>query len=172
MSWWVFLLRCFTFPYILTILVLEKTLESPSDSKEIKPVNSKGIQPWIFIGRTDAEADVPVLWPLDAKSQLIGKDSDAGKDWRQEEKGATEDEMVGWHHTQWTWVWANSGRWWRTGKSGALQSVGSQREVAARSLLGLQLPSYVLVIQRRSHGFPWLAIKHFHPLSLSSQPRG
>ena len=78
------------------IVVLEKTLESPLDSKEIKPVNPKGNQPWIFIGRTDAEA--PILWPFDVKSQLIGKEPDDGKDWRQEEKRTTEDEMVGWHH--------------------------------------------------------------------------
>ena len=77
---------------------LEKTLESPLDSKEIKPVNSKGNQPWIFIGRTDAEAEVPILWPPDMKSQLIRKDPDGGKDRRQEEKGMTEDEMTGWHH--------------------------------------------------------------------------
>ena len=76
--------------------VLEKTPESPLDCKEIKPVHPKGNQPWVFIGRTDAKA--PILWPPDVKSQLIGKDPDAGKDWRQEEKGATEDEMVGWHH--------------------------------------------------------------------------
>ena len=75
--------------------VLEKILESPLDFKEIKPVNPKGNQPWIFMGRTDAEAEAPVLWPSDAKSQLIGK-VDAGKDWRQEEKGMTADEMVGW----------------------------------------------------------------------------
>ena len=68
------------------------------DSKEIQPVNPKGTQPWIFIGRTDAEAEAPTRWPPDAKSQLIGKDPDAGKDWGQEEKGLTEDEMVGWHH--------------------------------------------------------------------------
>ena len=80
------------------IVVLEKTLESPFDSKEIKPVNLKGNQPWIFIERTDAEAETPILWPPDAKNQLIGKDSDAGKDWRQEEKGRTEDVMVGRHH--------------------------------------------------------------------------
>ena len=79
-------------------VVLEKTLESPLDSKETKPVNSKGNRPWIFIGRTDAEAEVPILWPLDAKSQLIGKDPDDGKDWRQEEKWATEDEKIGWRH--------------------------------------------------------------------------
>ena len=80
------------------ILVLEKTLESSLDCKEIKLVNPKGNQPWIFIGKTDTEAEVPVLWPPDAKSWLIGKDPDAGKDWEQEEKGVTEDQMVGWHH--------------------------------------------------------------------------
>ena len=77
------------------IVVLEKTLETPLDSKEIKPVNSKGNQPWIFIGRTDAEAEYPMLWPPDIKSRLIGKDPDAGKDWGQEEQGMTEDEMIG-----------------------------------------------------------------------------
>jgi len=76
---------------------VEKTLESPLDSKEIKPVNPKGNQPWIFIGRADAEAEAPILWPPDAESQFIGKDPDAGKDWGHE-KGVTEDEMVGWHH--------------------------------------------------------------------------
>ena len=74
----------------------EKTLESPLYSKEIKPVHPKGNQPWIFIGRTDVEAEAPIVWPPDAKSQLIGKDPDAGEDWGQEEKGTTEDEMVGW----------------------------------------------------------------------------
>ena len=83
---------------MLSIVVLEKTLESPLDSKEIKPVNPKGNQPWIFIGRTDAEAEAPILWSPDVKSQPIGKDPDAGKDWGQEEKGVIEDEMVGWHH--------------------------------------------------------------------------
>ena len=79
-------------------VVLEKTLESPLDSKEIQPAHPKGNQSWIFIGRTDAEAETPILWPPDAKNWLIEKDPDAGKDWRQEEKGMTEDEMVGWHH--------------------------------------------------------------------------
>ena len=78
------------------IVVLEKALESPWDSKEIKPVSPKGNQPWIFIGRTDAET--PILWPPDVKNWLTGKDPDAGKDWGQEERGTTEDEMVGWHH--------------------------------------------------------------------------
>ena len=78
--------------------VLEKTLENPLNCKEIKPLHPKGNQSWMFIGRTDAEAKAPVLRPPDAKNWLIGKDSDAGKDWRWEEKGTTEDEMVGWHH--------------------------------------------------------------------------
>ena len=79
-------------------VVLEKTLESPLDCKEIQPAHPKGNQSWIFIGRTDAEAEVPVLWHPDVKNWLIGKDPDSGQDWRQEEKGMTEDEMVGWHH--------------------------------------------------------------------------
>ena len=79
-------------------VVLEMTLESPLDCKDIKPVNAKGNQSWIFIGRTDAEAEAPVIWLPDPKSQLTGKDPSAGKDWRQEEKGMTEDEIFGWHH--------------------------------------------------------------------------
>ena len=82
----------------LWTVVLEKTLESPSDSDEIKPVNLKGNQPWIFTGRTDAEAEAPILWPPDANSRLLGEDPDAGKDWGQEEKGTTEHEMAGQHH--------------------------------------------------------------------------
>ena len=78
--------------------VLEKTLERPLGSKEIKPVHPKGSQSWIFIRRTDVEAEAPIFWPPDVKNRLIGKDPDAGKGWRQEEKGTTEDEMVGWHH--------------------------------------------------------------------------
>ena len=79
-------------------MVLEKTLESPLDCKEIQPVHPKGDQSWVFIGRPDVEAETPVLWPPDAKSWLILKDPDAGKDWGQEEKGTTEDEIVEWHH--------------------------------------------------------------------------
>ena len=103
-------------------VVLEKTLESPLYSKEIQPVHPKGNLSWIFIGRTDVEAETPILWPHDAKSWFIWKNPDAGKDWRQEEKGTTENEMVGW-----TWVWVNSGSWWWTGKPGVLQSMGSQK---------------------------------------------
>ena len=79
-------------------LVLETILESSMDCKEIQPVHPKGNQSWIFIGRTDAETETPILWPPDVKSWLIGKDPDAGKDWRQEEKGTIEDEMVAWQH--------------------------------------------------------------------------
>ena len=79
-------------------VVLEKTLESPLDCKEIQPVHPKGDQSWLFIGRTDAEAETPIFWPPDAKSWVILKDPDAGRDWGQEEKGTTEDEMFGWHH--------------------------------------------------------------------------
>ena len=79
-------------------VVLKKTLEIPLDSKAIKPVNLQGNQSWLFIRRTDAEAETPILWSPDVKNWLLGKDPDPGKDWRQEEKGATEDEMVGWHH--------------------------------------------------------------------------
>ena len=79
-------------------MVLEKTLERPLDCKEVQPVHPKGDQSWVFIGRTDAEDEIPILWTLQAKSRLIGKDPDAGRDWGQEEKGMTEDEMAGWHH--------------------------------------------------------------------------
>ena len=105
--------------------LLEKTLESPLDCKEIKTVHPKGNQSWIFIGRTDAEAEAPILWPPDSKSWLIRKDPEAGKDWGQEEKGVTGDEIVGWmaSSTQWMWVWANSRRQWRTGKPGVLHAV-------------------------------------------------
>ena len=114
---------------MLWTAMLEKAPESPLGSKEIKPCNPKGNQPWIFLWRTDAEAEAPILWPPDRKSWLNRKDPDAGKDWGQEEKGVTEDEWDGWiaSSTQWTWVWANSGRQWRTRKPGVLQSMGSQR---------------------------------------------
>ena len=88
-------------------LVLEKTLESPLNSKETKPVNPKRNQPWIFIGKTDGEAEAPILWRPHAKRWLIEKDSDAGRDWGQEEKGMTEDEMAGWHH----WLDGHESEW-------------------------------------------------------------
>ena len=135
-------------------VVLEKTLESPLDCKEIQPVHPKEDQSWVYIGRVDAEAETPILWPTHAKNWFIGKDPDAGRDWGQEEKGTTEDEIVWWHHwpdahefrlkaggkgddrgwegwmaspTWWMWVWVNSGSWWWTGRSGMLQFMGSQR---------------------------------------------
>ena len=88
---------------------LKKTLESPLDCKEIQPVHSKGDQSWVFFGRNDAKAETPVLWPPCAKSWLTGKDSDAGRDWGQEEKRMTEDEMARWHQRLHGCVWANSG---------------------------------------------------------------
>ena len=96
--------------------------------KEIQPVHSKGDQSWVFFGRTDAKAETPVLWPPHAKSWLIGKDPDAGRDWGQEEKGTTEDEMAEMASlTRWTWVWVNSGSWWWTGRPGVLRFMRSQR---------------------------------------------
>ena len=88
----------FSWNWCFWTVVLEKTLESPLDFKEIQPVHSKGDQSWVFFGKNDAEAETPVLWPPHAKSWLIGKDLDAGRDWGQEKKGTTEDEMAGWHH--------------------------------------------------------------------------
>ena len=98
--------------------------------QEVKPVSPKGNQPWIFTGRTDAEAEAPILWPPDAKNWLIWKDPDAGKDWRQEEKGMDDRGRDGWmaSPTQWPWVWASSRRWWRTEMPGLLQSMGSQSD--------------------------------------------
>ena len=108
-------------------VVLEKTLESPLDCKEIQPVHPKGDQSWVIIGRTDAKPESPILWPPHVRSWLVGKDPDAGRDWGQE-KGTIE-EWDGWMAslTQWTWVWVNSGSWWWTGRSGVLWFTGSQR---------------------------------------------
>ena len=114
-------------------MVLEKTLESSLDCMAIKPVHPKGNQSWIFIGRTDAEAETTIFWPPNVTNWLIRKDPGAGKDWRQEEKGTTEDEMAGWNFlTQWTWVWVKSGSWWWTGRPGVLQSMGSQNQTRLR----------------------------------------
>ena len=112
-------------------VVMAKTLESPLDSKEIKPVNPKGNQPWLFIGRIDAKTKAPIVCPAEVNNQLTGKDPDAGKDWAEVEK----DEIRWWwgwdgwmaSQTRWTWVWTSSGSWWWTGKPGVLQSMGSQR---------------------------------------------
>ena len=103
-------------------VVLEKTLESSLNCKEIQPVHPKGDQSWVFTGMTDVETETPILWPPDAKSWLIWKDPDAGKDWGGEENGKTEDEMVEWHH----WVNGHEFGWW-AGRPGMLQSMGLQR---------------------------------------------
>ena len=108
-------------------VVLEKTLESPLDCKEIQPAHSEGDQPWDFFGRNDAKAEAPVLWPPHVKSWLIGKDSDAGRDWGQEEKGTIEDEMAGWCHQLDGHESINSGSWWWTGRPGVLRFMGSPR---------------------------------------------
>ena len=111
-----------------TIVVLEKTLESPLDCTEIHPVHSEGDQPWDFFGRNDAKAETPVLRPPHAKSWLIGKDSDAGRDWG----AGGEGDDRGWDGwiaslTRFTWVWVNSGSWWWIGSPGLLRFMGSQR---------------------------------------------
>ena len=108
-------------------VVLEKTLESPLDGKEIQSVHSIGNLSWIFTARTDVEAETPILWPPDVKSWLVWKDPDAGKDWRQEEKGPTAWDVWMASPTQWTWVWVNSRSWWWTGRPGMLWFMGSQR---------------------------------------------
>ena len=101
--------------------------EYTEDCKEIQPVHPKGNQFWISIGRTDVEAETPILWPPNAKSWLIWKDPNAGNDWRQEEKRMTQDESWMASPTQWTWVWVNAMSWWWTGRPDMLQSMGSQR---------------------------------------------
>ena len=108
-------------------VVLEKTLGSPLDCKEIQPVHPTDYQFWIFIGRTDVEAETPVPWPQDEKNWLIGKDPDTGKDWGQAEKGWQRMRCWMASLTQWTWVWTSPGTWWWTGKPGVLQSMVLQR---------------------------------------------
>ena len=112
---------------LFMIYLLKKTLKGPWDSKEIKRVNPKGNQPWIFFGRSDTESETPIIWPPEVKSQLIEKDPDALKDWRQEEKRWQRMKWLDASLTQWTWVWVNSRRWWRIEKRVMLQSMGSQR---------------------------------------------
>ena len=118
--------RCST---LLIIREMEKTLENPLDCKEIQPVHSKGDQPWVFYGRKDTKAETPVLWPPHVKSWLTGKDSDAGRDWGWAGRKGDNRGWDGWmaSPTQWTWVWVNSGRWWRTRRPGVLWFMGSQR---------------------------------------------
>ena len=113
--------------WCFSTVVLEKTLESPLDSKEIKPVNPKGNQSWIFIGTTDAEAEAPVLWPPDTKTDSLEKTLMLGKIEGRRRRGCRGWDGCMVSPTRWTWVWAGSGNWWWTGKPGMLQSTGSQR---------------------------------------------
>ena len=112
---------------MLWTVVLEKTLESPLDCKEIQPVHSKGDQSWCSLEGLMLKLKLPILWPPDAKNWLTGKDSDAGRDWRRKEKGTTG--WDGWMASlpRWTWVWVSSRSWWWTGRTGILQSMESQR---------------------------------------------
>ena len=147
-------------------VVLEKTLQSPLDCKEIQPVYPKGNQSWIFIGWTDIEAETPILWPPDVKSCLIWKDPDAGKrDWRWEEKGMTEDEVVWWYHQlnghefEWT-----LGVWWLTGRPGMLQSMGSQTvrhdRVAEPNHLLTSVSVFPVYNPISTYQLEWLFCKH------------
>ena len=133
---------------------MEKTLKSPLDSKEIKPVNPKGSQSWIFIGRTEAEAEALILWPPDVKCWLTGKDPDAGKDWGQEEKGAGEDEMVGWHH------WFNGQEFEQTLRDsegqGSLMSWGCREsDTIDWTMLGYEHPHLFLSVLETLHLLWW-----------------
>ena len=124
---------------------------------KIKPTNPKGNQPWTFTGRTDTEAEASILWPPDTKSWLISKDSDAGNDWQQEEKGTTEDKMVGWHHQlngyEFTWVWASSGHWLRTGRPGVLQSMGSQNRTQLSNWTTTPSTTFISALARSPEHF-------------------
>ena len=137
----------------------EETLE-PLGQQRDQPISPKGNQPWIFIGRTDAEAEAPILWPPHVKSPLIGKDPDAGKDWGQGEKWVTDSWMAS--PTQWTWVWTNSGRQWRTGNPGVprstgLQTVGHNWEAEQHMFLSFSFLN-------SGHLFSSWAIIHVHPM--------
>ena len=129
-------------------VVLEKTLESPLACKEIQPVHSEGDQPWDFFGRNEGKAETPILWPPDTKNWLTRKDSDAGKDWRWEERD--DREWDGWMAslTWWTWVWVNSGSWWWTGRPGVLRFMG-RKELDTTEWQNSTEPKYIY-----SRGFP------------------
>ena len=109
-----------------TVCYWRRLLRVPWTARRSNQCILKEISSWVFIGRTDAKAETPILWPPDMNNQLAGKDPDPGKDWRQEEKGMTEDKMAS--PTLWTWVWVNSGSWWWTRRPGVLQSMGLQSQ--------------------------------------------
>ena len=142
-------------------MVLEKTLESPLDCKEIQPVHSEGDQPWHFFGRNDAKAETPLLWPPHVKRWLIGKESDAGRDWGQEEKGTTEDEMAGWHH----WLDGRESEWTLevSGGQGGLaccDSWGRKESDTTEWLKWTELNVYLGLIEWKATEFsyPWIFI--------------
>ena len=136
-------------------VVLEKTLESPLNCKEIQSVHPKGDQSWVFIGRNDAEAETPILQPPDAMSWLIGKDPDAGKDWGQEKKGLTEDEMIGWHHQlNGLWVWWTPGAGDGQGGLASCSSRGRKESDTTERLIWTELISSEEILVKESRGSP------------------
>ena len=143
-------------------VVLEKTLENPLDCKEIQPVHSEGDQPWDFFGRNDAKAEAPVLWPPHGKSWLIGKDSDAGRDWGQEEKGTTADEMAGWHHglngceSEWTPGVGHGREAWCAAIHGVAKS---RTRLSDWAELNLFIPFFSFIERAEHHGlYSWYTI--------------
>ena len=139
-------------------VIVEKTLESPLDCKDIQPVHPKGNQSWIFIGRTDAEAETPIFWPPHVKSWLIGKDPDAGRDWGQEEKGTTEDEMAGWHH----WLNAHEFGWTSgvgDGQGGLACKVGCKELDTTEQLNWIELNKINKSIRKLKR--KWQNLKHY-----------
>ena len=134
---------------------------------KIQPVHPKGNQSWIFTGRTDAEAETPIIWPPDVKNWVTRKDPDAGKDWSQVEKGTTEDKMAS--PVWWTWVWSSSGNWWWTRKPGMLKSMGLQRiwhywatELNSTFFFFLKHGLYEMISPMGNHGIHWLQSMHSH----------
>ena len=156
-------------------MVLEKTLESPVDCKEFKPVNSKGNQSWVFIGRTDAEAGVPILWLPYGKSWLINKDRDGGNDWRQVEKGLTEDQMIGWHHWPNGQEMVKDKEGWRAAVHGVTKSQTQLRDWTRTNRYHIFLPGIRYSNDSEKVQYPFsvlctmLAVKAVKVLKLSPQ---
>ena len=148
--YWLCMCMCIKYQYYIHL-----------DCKMVKPVNPKRKQCWLFIGRTDAEAEAPTYWPPDVNCRFIRKDPDAGEDWRQEEKGMTEDELVGWHHRlNGVSVWVSSGRWWWTVGTGVLQPMGSQR--VRHNWVIEQQQNSLLIWRRKWQPIPVFLPEEFH----------